>query len=282
MIGGTGLDKNVISTNLLNGIEVSAGAATIANNLIGIGSDGQAPLGNGGAGVFVSGGTGTSITANSIDDNVGLGIDLAPTGVTANDAGDVDTGPNNLQNFPVIDVATQNGVTGTLSSAAGTYTIEIFTSPSCDASGNGEGATLLNTTNMNVGATGTGNWGIESAVSAGDAVTATATAADGSTSEFSQCFVVSRRHRAGRLRHDDRAGHGVPDRLDRQHADLHVHGGRRRDGHRRPDAHRSGGMERALDERDRCRATRRRTRGASTSTGRPSTSSGSRSRAASP
>ena len=41
--------------------------------------------------------------ANSIFNNDALGIDLGTNGaVTTNDTGDPDTGPNNLQNFPVL------------------------------------------------------------------------------------------------------------------------------------------------------------------------------------
>jgi hypothetical protein len=54
-------------------------------------------------GVAVITGTGNAILTNLIYDNVGLGIDLAPSGVTPNDPGDADTGPNNLQNYPEID-----------------------------------------------------------------------------------------------------------------------------------------------------------------------------------
>jgi hypothetical protein len=51
----------------------------------------------------------TKISRNSIYSNAGLGIDLnfngtsGPTSVTFNDDGDVDGGPNNIQNFPIID-----------------------------------------------------------------------------------------------------------------------------------------------------------------------------------
>ena len=75
--------------------------------------------------------------------NTGLGINLGTDGVTPNDSGDSDTGPNNLQNFPVIQVAafdTQT-ISGTLdSSVNGPFTIELFNNGpgACDGSGNGE------------------------------------------------------------------------------------------------------------------------------------------------
>ena len=105
---------------------------------------------NTGNGVHADGAAaiGTEIRSNSIHDNVGLGIDLGTDGVTANDAGDADTGPNNLQNFPVLTAATPSGgsttVVGSLNSTATTwFLIEFFSNSSCDASGNGEGQTFL-------------------------------------------------------------------------------------------------------------------------------------------
>ena len=139
-----------------DGIEIASSTNTVTNNTI---------ANNGGTGVVVFDGTGNSISTNSIHDNGGLGIDLAPAltrGVTANDAGDTDTGPNDLQNFPVIDNVTQNGVGGTLTSAPGSTRSRSSRAPRATPSGYGEGATLLQPRRPRpIGAGGTATWGIE-------------------------------------------------------------------------------------------------------------------------
>ncbi len=97
---------------------------------------------NGREGVEISGAsaTGNSILSNSIFSNAGLGIDLGGDGVTPNDGpGDADTGPNNLQNFPVITSAktrlSSTTITGTLESIPAQsqfgegYTIQFFSNP---------------------------------------------------------------------------------------------------------------------------------------------------------
>src|SRR5262249_3574065 len=65
-----------------------------------------------------------SILGNSIFANRGLGIDLGDDGVTPNDPVDADTGPNGLQNYPVLNSPLSNAkrttVNGTLNSAPNT------------------------------------------------------------------------------------------------------------------------------------------------------------------
>jgi len=82
------------------------------------------------------------VTANRIAANGALGIDLSDDGVTANDAGDGDTGPNGLLNFPVLLSGVGSGglVVGTFSLdvPAGSYRVEFFKNPlGADPSGNG-------------------------------------------------------------------------------------------------------------------------------------------------
>ncbi len=190
VVGGTDAAAgNVIAGNGVDGIDVSGASSTntvVQGNAIGVASDlttsianaqfgiffsgsaGKATIGgaaanviasNGGAGVELATGAGTGITirANVITANGGLGIDLGAAGVTANDAGDVDGGPNGQQNFPVLASIAADGtsVSGTLDGAANaSFTIEIFANAACDASGNGEGDELVATQPVTTDATG--------------------------------------------------------------------------------------------------------------------------------
>ena len=139
-----------------------------------------------------SGGGATSISTNSFAANVGLAIDLARDGVTANDAGDGDIGPNGLQNFPVLtSVAGSGGMTtvqGTLNSTPnGSFTLEFFGNTQCDPSGFGEGETFLGSLPVATDAAGNASFTTTLSTSATN-VTATATDAGGNSSEFSRCL----------------------------------------------------------------------------------------------
>ena len=153
-----------------------------------------------GVAVFGAATTGNTLTENNIHTNGGLGIDLALDGVTPNDFAapvDGDAGPNDLQNFPDIQSAQNDGtdttISGTMSSEPSElYTIELFSTPECDGSSHGEGTTFLGSTTMTTNPTGGGPWSITvpTAVTGGHFVTATATDSIGSTSEFSRCIAV--------------------------------------------------------------------------------------------
>jgi hypothetical protein len=156
-----------------------------------------------GAGVVVSSNANNHILRNSIFSNFGLGIDLSSNfpldGVTPNDPGDGDGGPNGRQNFPVINSATSTGVKtiirGELDSAAGeTYIVQFFSSPAADPSGNGEGKTYLGQrTNVTTDASGHASFRFvyKKEIRRGW-VSATATSSDDGTSEFSNARKVMR------------------------------------------------------------------------------------------
>ncbi|HWR81959.1 MAG TPA: right-handed parallel beta-helix repeat-containing protein [Candidatus Deferrimicrobium sp.] len=133
------------------------------------------------------------ITQNSIYDNTELGIDLWNNGVTLNDPGDPDTGPNDEMNFPVITsailVAGNTTITGTLDyPLPATTNVEVFKA-SYDPSGYGEGRTYLGFATPDP----FGNWNLTVATLVlGDSVTATATDMNKSTSEFSGTVAVTR------------------------------------------------------------------------------------------
>ena len=171
-----------------------------------------------GDGIWVNGATtvGNAILRNSIYSNslggTDTGIDLAGgvlTGthfVTLNDAGDGDTGPNDLQNYPVL-TSVSSGVAGTnfvgsLNSNAGTYRVEFFGNRTSvlDGSGYGEGERYLGFTTVTIPGPGSGttnfNVTLPVWVNSGDRISATATVDLGggvyrSTSEFAQIVTAT-------------------------------------------------------------------------------------------
>jgi hypothetical protein len=142
-----------------------------------------------------------AILGNSIFSNAGLGIDLEfdgdPNCVEPNDNCDVDTGPNNLQNYPVVTSVISGGgsthIQGSLNSAPSTtFRVEFFDNSQCDPFGNGEGQTFIGATNVMTDGNCNApiNINLPVNVQSGHLVTATATDPNNNTSEFSACTVV--------------------------------------------------------------------------------------------
>jgi hypothetical protein len=240
--GATAADRNVISGNTNRGISFegstptgnrvignyigtvdATGAvgtpATVAGIVVAAGNnsqiggtgagEGNLVAGLSGFGVSVISGTGHAVLGNSIHSNSNLGLNVGANGVTPNDAGDADTGANNLQNFPVLTLATTDGsnitVAGTFNSTANSYFhIEFFANPTADGSGYGEGQIYLGFVNVATDGSGNASFSttLSAAVPAGYAISATATKSDASystftdTSEFALTLLASQANSA--------------------------------------------------------------------------------------
>ncbi len=181
------IDSDTIKNNGNGIVLMDASTGTITNNII---------SGNKNGVVLAGTGTGTALTSNAIFNNTALGIDLGNDGVTVNDNGDADTGPNNLQNFPVLSTVNSSGgstsIAGTLNSTANaTFSIQFFTNDHCSPSSFGEGQTLIGS--KQVTTDGNGNATFVAMIDGvtlanGASVTATATDVNNNTSEFSKCI----------------------------------------------------------------------------------------------
>ena len=255
-IGGGGAGEgNTISSSGSHGVVVdgnnnaATAGNTIAGNIIGLTADVSAPRPNTGGGVVVFGGPGAltiggtaagagntiasnggdgievtgaatssvSVLGNDLRSNGGLGIDLAGNGVTNNDGGDGDSGPNDLLNFPVLTTPSAGATTidVDLDVPAGDYRIEVFTNATAgaDPSGNGEGETPVHAETITHTGSGVESFtltGLSPAFTAGDVVTATATedlggGSYGPTSEFSAARTVVT-GLLGRWRFDEGSG----------------------------------------------------------------------------
>lgn len=181
-------------------------AANASNNLI---QNNQIAF-NIGSGIAVLTGTGNRIQSNRLFSNLLLGIDLErltvplfgtptpaqfpfglPSGITANDPGDADTGANQSQNFPILSSAVNNGtnlaIAGNLNSRPNrTYVLEFFNEPVLDAIGASEGLVPLGTVEVTTDNQGNTSFNFNASSSTRGWVTAVAIDKDsGDTSEFS-------------------------------------------------------------------------------------------------
>ena len=151
-----------------------------------------------GIGAYV--GRGNWFIANSIFENARIGIELGPEeldGVSANDTGDGDDGPNDMQNYPVLAEARVSGattvVTGTLNSRASrTYQVQFFANNFCNPTGFGEAKYWIGDGTVTTNASGNGAFSVAFgfAIPRGIAITATAIDSEHNTSEVSRCISV--------------------------------------------------------------------------------------------
>ncbi|MDQ3815756.1 MAG: hypothetical protein M3347_17730 [Armatimonadota bacterium] len=230
---------NVISGNVRYGVlifQAGANRNTVQGNFIGTDAAGTAALPNGEGGVGVHEGaqsnliggtaagegntiafngsgviigsdkaTANSIRGNSIFLNKRLGIDLQggkqnECGETENDADDLDTGPNNLQNSPELTGAKMSGATtvvsGILQSLPNqTFAIDLFRSPAPGGSAGGcgkQGQFYVGSANVTTDSFSQGTFSFNVTDSPPDAIfTATATnLSTGDTSEFGKSIQV--------------------------------------------------------------------------------------------
>ncbi len=221
-IGYSGTDSNIVQGNLIgtditgqiplgnneNGIDIYLGASDNqiggneenAGNLIAFNS----------TGICINGPPlqGNRVSRNSIFHNGELGIDLSMAttwpytdGRTLNDAGDADTGPNNLQNFPEITAAgiDDNGdlifeyqVDSDPVNSTYPIFVEFFKS---DSGGSGQtflGYDVYLATDHTIGYKQFNLGNAQAAgIAADDLLVATASDLDGNTSEFSEMIVIS-------------------------------------------------------------------------------------------
>ncbi|HTX20831.1 MAG TPA: M12 family metallopeptidase [Candidatus Aquilonibacter sp.] len=175
--------QNGATGNFIGGVNPGAGNVITAASFLGVV-------------LYDAGTTNNAIRGNSIFNNY-MGIHLVGNEyypyVTPNDVGDGDTGPNNLQNFPVITDAfgygTSTVVSGTLNSATnGSFLIDVYRNfqPDLNIGGYGEGQFYAGTVSVTTDGSGNASFSLTNTAAnySGQYFTATATDAGGNTSEF--------------------------------------------------------------------------------------------------
>ncbi|HEX6878206.1 MAG TPA: post-COAP-1 domain-containing protein, partial [Nocardioidaceae bacterium] len=213
---GVGLDGTPLG-NAGVGVAVSDDPFAGSGNVIGgseatanhIAYNGETGVLVGGFAAHVGNPPGTTVRANSIHDNGGrngvpaLGIDLLTAGEGRGPDGidplDADDGANEKQNAPEIIGVTITGATTVVdvrlhSTPDEDFTVDLYDNARCDDTGYGEGERWLGDTTRHTAAADSANPGtvtfqvqLNEVISAPHSISATATNANGSTSEFSAC-----------------------------------------------------------------------------------------------
>ncbi|MCP4901635.1 MAG: hypothetical protein GY906_32120 [bacterium] len=162
------IEHNSIGTDVENvsplgntdcGIRIHGSEAWISYNTVAF---------NNAAGVSIEGSAASAnyLGVNRCFSNGGLGIDLGNDGITSNDPGDHDSGPNAHQNFPVLErvVRSELGIyiTGSLESRPNTtYYISVYSNTGADPSGFGEGEIYVAGTYADTDAAGYVSFGVD-------------------------------------------------------------------------------------------------------------------------
>jgi IPT/TIG domain/S-layer homology domain len=188
---GTGIELDAAATDAVIGSITSGEGNVIAWNDVGI----------------YNFGVRNAIRGNPIFFNGSIGIDNDPAGVTPNDAGDGDTGANELQNFPFISSvdygATSLTVHGILKSTPNvTFDLDFYESPSCTPHPRDLLQSAYYIGSAQVTTNGSGDVFFDTLLSDANAgalppISVTATDPEGNTSEFSQNVIYASSPRSG-------------------------------------------------------------------------------------
>ncbi len=232
-IGGTSAGLgNVIGANGVSGITLTSYSSPAQSNLVYFNTIGQTkggtPMANGTGLVLSMNAVNNDIVSNTLAYNLGdgvqmtgsgvyhnllyrnsiylngdLGIDLGGDGVSLNDPGDIDTGANELLNYPSIEEANLNStgkieVSGNLVGQPNTtYKVDVFASGFCNSNvagqDYGEGQYHLGQITVSTDALGSANFVAAFAGGInvpGRYITATTTDNNNNTSEFSKCVAI--------------------------------------------------------------------------------------------
>lgn len=206
---GNTLARNLFGVNAWGLPAIGAGTAirlakgtrdtTVAGNLIRSGNAGIALVPRSGNPASTPAGNRNRLSRNVFFDLNSSAIALSDSGPLANDPLDADEGPNRLQNRPELSFANTAGLLeGSLHSMPGrTYTIELFLSAACSSTGGNVADLFLHAFDVTTDAQGNASFAQIvppppfGSLDVGDVITATATDADGNSSELSECVSLA-------------------------------------------------------------------------------------------